>query len=352
MTVEAISPLLNRLKHVQQPSTVRDAIITFHERHSNLGTALGSGMKYAIIGQRLREFTEATQVLVAEAKTRTDLDVSLEEAATLDILFQVESKLREHEQRTNGATLPGGMQSRQSTPEVSKLLADISMMTEELTDLRNTVGAIGATLRADLDPLKDKYRTASDAYDAVKPAFNTRLTELDKLLGTAGKKVLAGSYDKDAIKEQWAANVLRICALLVMTAAVTPIALALYEATKSTLTLEQALLRLAFSLVLSVPAAYLARESAKHRHEQYSLRQTALDIGAIDAYISTLPSDTRDEIKKEIAIKLFAPKSFSHVVKESYPINTQELINKLLDVLTDKKKALGKDKKSATSDED
>ena len=94
--------------------------------------------------------------------------------------------------------------------------------------------------------------------------------------------------------------------------------------------LSNSLLRLGLVFLLSVPAAYLARESTKHRQQQYTHLQTSLDLKAINPYIASLPDEEQHKIKSEIAQRIFAPKDFQSISNESYPINSQEVIMALI----------------------
>ena len=106
-----------------------------------------------------------------------------------------------------------------------------------------------------------------------------------------------------------------------------------YESINPGFDWKTALFRLPFTLILSVPAAYLAKESSKHRQQQYNHLQTSLDLKAINPYLSTLPNDDQHRIKSEIANRLFAPKDFTNISSDSYPIDVQELIKLLLQTL-------------------
>lgn len=89
--------------------------------------------------------------------------------------------------------------------------------------------------------------------------------------------------------------------------------------------------------MLSIPAAYLARESAKHREKQYAHQQTSLDLKAIAPYIASLPQEEQHKIKIEIAGRIFAAKDFNKVDTDSYPININEIIMEIIKKLDIKK---------------
>ena len=70
----------------------------------------------------------------------------------------------------------------------------------------------------------------------------------------------------------------------------------------------------------------MARESTKHRVQQYSHLQTALDLKAIDPYIASLPEKERFHLKSSIAGRLFVGFDGEKTSSESYPLNIHELL--------------------------
>lgn len=97
----------------------------------------------------------------------------------------------------------------------------------------------------------------------------------------------------------------------------------------SSLTGSEIAARIAISLILSIPAAYLTRESAKHRQQHYRHRAAALDLATIDPFLASMPEDKRNELKLEIAKRLFAQTEATPQA-ESYPINVQEILMALV----------------------
>lgn len=102
------------------------------------------------------------------------------------------------------------------------------------------------------------------------------------------------------------------------------------ETTSADFQWQKSLFRIVLAMLLSVPAAYLARESAKHREQQYRHLQTSLDLKTISPYIASLPDEEQHKIKSEVASRLFAARDFSKVSSDPYPINMHEIIMELL----------------------
>jgi hypothetical protein len=338
---QVFAPLLVKLQQTTTDPETMQMYQAWQESGGKLKNSVIHELKDEVIENRLADFLVASRVLINLAQDSV-LNVTAEQAKVDDILSQIETRIRN--QDPSGLALELDYRGVTATSELVKIQNNYSMLSEKFTALETSVNTINFTLRSQIDPLEQKYQAAISAYDAIEPSLVARSANMDKLLSQAGKTLLAGSYNKYSKDEGGAADLLRAGAIILMAIAIGTIGWALNDAVNKALSTETAILRVALSLVISVPAAYLARESAKHRQQQYSLRQTALDIDAIDGYIASLASTVQEEIKKEIATKLFAPKTFDYITKEAYPLNVQELINKLIDMMPTKKKSSGKDK--------
>lgn len=177
---------------------------------------------------------------------------------------------------------------------------------------------------------KSKISAISLAYEEELKAINDKNDQLDTLLGNAASRVIVSEYADSAKQEKIAAEWLRAGSLVCMAIIIGIAGYSFYESIHQNFDLSNALLRLALVFLLSVPAAYLARESTKHRQQQYTHLQTSLDLKAINPYIASLPEEEQHKIKSEIAQRIFAPKDFQSVSNESYPINSQEVIMALI----------------------
>lgn len=169
-----------------------------------------------------------------------------------------------------------------------------------------------------------------DAYRETLDNLKTKKEEIDSILGHVSGRAIAGDFEKSAAVERAAANWLRLASLLCMALIVLVLGYSFWETTQQDLQWQKSLFRVALAFLLSAPAAYLARESAKHRAQQYVHLQTSLDLKAIRPYLASLPQDIQHRIKSEVAAKLFGGRDFSHMGADSYPINVQELLMELV----------------------
>lgn len=201
--------------------------------------------------------------------------------------------------------------------------------TDEIGKSFNKAFYLGTKVEELEQSVADELEKTKLLYETATEELDSKNDQLNDLLGHASKGVIAGDFEGNAADEKKTANILRTISLGIMVLIIFIVGYTLYE-TSQELTWQIALTRLAFTLVLSVPAAYLARESAKHRAQQYSYLQTALDLKAITPYLASLPLEEQHKVKIKMADRIFASKDFSEVAKDPYPINTQEIIIELI----------------------
>jgi len=337
----ALSPLAKKVLDFEGVGEVRGARQIWVAAIQTTQTAAQNGYRLTELVKIFEDLLTASEMFIDVVKNQTPLDAAEAETEVSKVrkefneLTTEEIAVRPEIREPKSVRLEYLRRDAQELRSQAK--REIGILESKVDSLSTAVSESQAAFEAKILPLQSQYDQALKDYQRVRPELQEKAFELDKLLGLAGKKVLAGNYDQHSKQEQASANWLRRGALIVMSCAIVPLAVSLIQFSHSSISVEETILRFSFSILLSIPAAYMARESTKHRQQQYALRQTALDVGAIDAYIAPLPVETQNKIKEEIASKLFAPKSFDHVSKESYPINIQELVTKLVGIAAERR---------------
>lgn len=161
--------------------------------------------------------------------------------------------------------------------------------------------------------------------DAILVELLAKQKEINDLVGLLAGETISGSYAKSASVEKKSADVMRNSSVALMLTIVLIIGYSLFETAKPHFEWETALARLLFSLTLSIPAAYLARESSKHRTQQYTYLRVSLDLQAMPPYLAPLPSEEQNRLRGGFADRIFGAKDSSSA-GDSYPLNLQELI--------------------------
>ncbi|GAB5604859.1 hypothetical protein [Sideroxyarcus sp. TK5] len=132
-----------------------------------------------------------------------------------------------------------------------------------------------------------------------------------KVFGVVVNTLQAGAYSSYANEEKKTANILRWSAIALMILGVAvlvipEIAKFVKEAENYVLDWHVTLGRIPFSIILFVPAFYLARESNKHRNTEVLNRRRELILSTIDPYLALLDDDKAQQIKLEIAKGIFS----------------------------------------------
>ncbi|MEJ5903939.1 hypothetical protein V7V80_04510 [Pseudomonas kermanshahensis] len=205
--------------------------------------------------------------------------------------------------------------------ETKKLLNDngirLSAFEQKLNGIENTLSA--------------EIQKITQAYEAAKADIDEKTDHINRVTGQAAARMIAGDYEGSAAVEKETADNLRLGALACMLLIVAVLGWAVLESTIATFEWERFLSKVSLVFLLGVPATYLARESAKHREQQYHHLQTSLDMKAISPFLASLPDEAQHKLKADIASRIFGGRDFSKVSNDPYPLNTHEIIMKLID---------------------
>lgn len=182
-------------------------------------------------------------------------------------------------------------------------------------------------------PIEEKIKQTTFLYNKGLSDIQSKKEEINQLLGHASKRILAGGFEENAAREKKTADWLRYTSIALMLLIVL---LAGYSFVALTYTSDfnwgNFASRMFLSIVLSIPAVYLARESSKHRAQQYLHQQTALDLKVIDPYIATLPIENQHAMKATIADRLFAARDTNAAAPDSGLV-THDMAKLLLEKL-------------------
>ncbi|MCF5710173.1 hypothetical protein GIV19_23230 [Pseudomonas syringae] len=380
MLLEAFKKLLNLIGEQSLPRTDREAISQFETNYRNfysiastppvdIEQAITVANYAAIHAQALGTlishrdvYTDAVSEAAKDLQLKaTSLREKIESGIefTLPYNFSLESASHA-DSVTNDSQISG--YEKNIIELQAKLRSEIEIFertimrgVEEIEDLKrkgfeNSQKSLNevSALRGSIDDLKgdisqlQKYMTqevekAAEISKNAEKRSNEVNTQIDGLLGQTASKVLLVDYANTADTENKSANKLRAWSLICMAFTCLVLCLALYETLKGEFDWKQAIFKVFTAVALSVPAAYLARESAKHRTQEHINRRISLDLRAITPYIATLPSEEQNKIKSEVASKIFGVQESGNAISDNYPINIQELVKTIIDKIPTQK---------------
>lgn len=200
----------------------------------------------------------------------------------------------------------------------------------EISNNREKIKSIEQTTTALEEQVSHELEKTKKLYTDAEIELNRKNSEIDKLLGVISGTAIASSYETSATHEKTAADWLRYASLACMFTIVIIVGYSFWETTKDTFDWKNTTFRIALALILSLPSAYLARESGKHREKHYHHLQTSLDMRTINPFIASLSQEQQNTIKAEIASRIFINQEYPHSGNDSYPINVHDLLNELI----------------------
>ena len=168
----------------------------------------------------------------------------------------------------------------------------------------------------------------------VLDELEEKRSEASTLLQIIGNIGITGNYQNIANNEKKAADIWRRIALCLMIGMVLIIGVTIFISATNGFDWKLALFRVGAALVLAVPAAYAAKESAKHRSLENHNRRSELELASLDPYLEKLPKETRDKVKEELTKKFFGLNSTDQKVES--PVSNKAIFD-LLKTAIDKK---------------
>jgi hypothetical protein len=250
---------------------------------------------------------------------------------------------------------------------VKKIDEGITESNTTLVSLKEQLQTVTQTIQQQTAEFNTQFqaneKTRSDKFDAVAEKLQQKSDDQFKELATKAGTVLnvlgkfhdnaakvfkvfinttqAGAYSSYANQEKKTANYLRGSAITLMILGVAILVVPevikiVKEAEAYALKWEITLARVPFSLILFVPAFYLARESAKHRNNEIMNRRREHILSTIDPYLALLDDKKAEDIKVEIAKGIFSEGAVPNEQTISDSANVIAQIANLLKQVRDK----------------
>lgn len=300
---------LTRLHLINERTTIESIFFYLH-------VVASSALK---ISKKMRDIPEMIPSSFAEAVSYKASSL-LELVATHPLNKPINESERRQYKDGEYVQSPNNIEQEKHAQQVKKLLNESEI---RATELELKLKDLQSSAQREIDKI-------SEAYASTLEELSQKKADVDAVMGHISGRVVAGDYEKSASKEETMADWLRYGSLGCMVLIAIALGYSLWETIHADFDWQKSLIRTFIALLLSVPAAYLARESAKHREQQYHHLQTSLDLKAISPFLESLPDTEQHKIKTEIASKIFAGRDFSKVGADPFPLNTQEIIIELI----------------------
>ncbi|TWI50118.1 hypothetical protein IP92_01347 [Pseudoduganella flava] len=323
-------PYLSRLSMAEQPSELQQLIQSYNLLHSQLEQSIRQRKRSELLHQQLEQLIDAIRNLISHAVNSSDTDFSdLQPVLSKLSLDAAQSIYFDTLNPSSGTTNTGMVVSTATAPEMDHLdtlREEIGKVGTRLELLEQRISSAENFISRSIDPLIEKEQRLNETFDTTMAEIRRRQTEVESLVSVVANTATAGSFAGVATKEEGVANLFRVLAILFMLLALVFAGYSLLEAAKTPLNLQASAFRLAFAIMLSIPAAYLAKESTKHRRQQHLHLRVALELTALGPFSASLPSETQDRLKEDIARRIFGRNQPELGAADYFPINIQDFL--------------------------
>ena len=215
--------------------------------------------------------------------------------------------------------------------ELESLKTELDEKEKELEKISNTiiekqtiVDGLNTTFQTNFDQIK---ASESTKFEEVRNGFQKQIetelkkidtntkdlidrldkkeTEAKKLVNVIGNIGATGNYQRIAEAHKKSADNWRNIAIGFMTVLSIILLVTIWKIDGDTFNWQISLIRILSALVLTYPATYAARESAKHRKLENLNRKAELDLASINPFIEILDEKKKQEIKEKLVEKYF-----------------------------------------------
>lgn len=178
-----------------------------------------------------------------------------------------------------------------------------------------------------VEGLMEKIQADTDALIVELEEKRNQAARIVQVVGNIGA---TGNYQRIADNESKQANIWRRVTLGIFAVGIGVAAATFAKFWGEPLTAETApaiLIRLLYAIVITTPAWYSARESARHRSNADRARLTELELASIGPFIELLPEEKKIEIRVALTSFYFGRSTEAHVVKNPFdPAALKELL--------------------------
>lgn len=284
-----------------------------------------------LIDQAIRS---ASWAIPTSAGKRTDKEIEKEisaissaaEAALIDISEQRDSLSKQLEELIEKIAAQDNKISElsqtfeQKTAEANATSAEINTQYSKLEQ----------TIESDFFGKLDQFSTKFDEQETKNSKNAEKLLEkLQKherdareIVQVVGNIGVTGNYKKRAADEKAQADFWRLVTVGLFAVGVALVVINLVLNFKGQIDLTTLIVRFAIAFAIALPAFYSARESARHRSNADSSKQTELELASLGPFMESLPEEQKVELRVKLTDGYFGNQIEPHKIDS--PIKTED----------------------------
>ncbi len=275
------------------------------------------------LGSVVEEFKSVAEInSYAQSRISAAIESNLSKFDKIEVRFsEIDGQLSEVQRKLSSVDL-----------EISRSLVRIDSAISTFQDQFSSAqegrvmefGKAILEIRAQLSRAEDEFRrvgekeliswneSVQEAQESWIKQYNINLEyfvekkkQVDEIFGAIGTSAYAGNFRNEALHERDEADLWRRGAVFFMVLVVGVSIAAFVECFGKDVKTQDFMFRISTALVLLIPAAYAANESAKHRDKQRGYSRMHLELASIDAYLVHLTPAKREQIKEYLSRRFF-----------------------------------------------
>lgn len=221
-----------------------------------------------------------------------------------------------------------------STEDANALRRLFNKQSEEIN--RNTADMLNKLNHLE-SSFSEKRESVEEAAKNAAEEINALLQNTKAYVAEQSNNAIYKDYKSSANSERILSDRFRLYSAATMALAALAATFTIAQALKD-ISASQIIFRITLSIILGVMAAYFARESGKHRRQQYLYQQFSLNLNALPLFIADLEPTTKNNLKSDLARIIFTTPHESKTEIDPYPLDIQEVMLALIDKLPEKGK--------------
>lgn len=188
--------------------------------------------------------------------------------------------------------------------------------------------AFDASIQSQQSVVKNELELQAYAASKTLEELNVFKEQAAKIVQVVGNIGVTGNYQRIATAEGKSANFWRWVTVAIFGAGIALAMATFYKFWHEPFSQDTAisvLIRLFYAMVITSPAIYTARESARHRTNADRARQTELELASIGPFIELLPEESKVAIRTGLTSSYFGKVTEAHTV--SSPLDPEHFKN-------------------------
>jgi hypothetical protein len=314
---------LSNIPRIQSPDDLSALVEGINRLRSDVSSYLDYvANKAEIIGKKLDERISELDIRLSSTESTIETQKGRLDSAITE--FQSRSLSSESERKKEFDEL---IKSKSQEFE-NAMTSHKEKLESAIEDIENKLEA--TTTQLD-NATKETLKLHSQKAQENEKFLQSKVDEAKQLVHVIGNVGVTGEFAETARREREAANRLRFYSLVFMIITVIIILTIVIKTAVAGVDWKLVAFRMSASLILLVPAYYLARESTIHRKREQHTRKMALELASIDPYLELLPEEKKIELKSQLTERYFGqPDSAPETISNP---DSKELIKVIGEVL-------------------